>query len=189
MAEPGLRISDCCGHRRPRFSQLGVRIAYAPVFAWGDVDGRASARTPEDGAALQARRSRSDFRILEHRSHPCGAGRTARARCRAPRTAIARGRASPSSRIGPCRALIMAPGLVLPHPHRADFSANMLIRRRHWPHRHASSLPVAFAVDGDVTALLYLPRTADLSPAGGISRRYRNSEHWIALDRFSLRSG
>jgi len=46
------------------------------------------------------------FRILEHRSHPCGVGRTARARCSAPRAAIARGRTSASSRIGPWGALI-----------------------------------------------------------------------------------
>src|SRR5215469_11109709 len=109
---PGQPISECCGRRR------AVRGSLSLVFGWptrrsrrmGNVDGRASARTPQEGAALQASRSHSDFRILEHRSHPCGVGRTARARCSAPRAAIARGRTSASSQIGPCGALIRRPG-------------------------------------------------------------------------------
>ena len=162
-AEPGQPISECCGRRR------AVRGSLSLVFGWptrqsrrmGNVDGRGSARTPQEGAALQVSRSHSGFRILEHRSHPCGVGRTARARCSAPRAAIARGRTSLSSQIGPCGALIRRRIEFCPTPTGPTVPQTCLYAEAAplvpASNRRAASLPVVRAIDGEVTAVLNLP--------------------------------
>ena len=97
------------------------------------------------------------FRILEHRSHPCGVGRTARARCSAPRAAIARGRTSASSRIGPWGALIRRRVEFCPTPTGPTFPQTCLYAEAAplvpASNRRADSLPVVRAIDGEVLAV------------------------------------
>ena len=71
-----------------------------------------------------------------------------------------------------------------PRPGRL-FRKHAYTRRRHrWSNRRAASLLVVHAIDGDVTALLYLPWIADLPPGWRHSQRRRKSERLIGLDRF-----
>jgi hypothetical protein len=86
--------------RWAKFSQVGVRTVHAPMFTWRMLNGRTRARTPQEGRALQASGEHPDFRIQQCRPHPCRIGRTARARCSAPRAAIERRQVGATARQG-----------------------------------------------------------------------------------------